>query len=73
MKSLTKAICAAYNKKKNWKKEIYTFMLIYRVIPHTTIGFPSSELLFNCKIRTKLPQVTMVLDKSKDEEVKQSD
>ena len=73
MKPLTKAICSAYTEKKNWKKEIYTFLLNYRATPHTTTGFPPSELLFNRKIRTKLPQVTMVSDQSKDEKVRKAD
>ena len=45
----------------------------YRATPHTTTGFPPSELLFNRKIRTKLPQVTMVSDQSKDEKVRKAD
>ena len=37
---------------KDWKKELYTFLLNFRTTPHTTTGFPPSELLFNCLIRT---------------------
>ena len=60
-----KAVHAAHTEKKNWKKEIYSFLLNYRATPHTTTAFPPSELLFNRKIRTKLPQVVMVSDKPK--------
>ena len=60
MKPLTKSIRAACTEKKNWKREIYTFLLNYRATPHTTTGFLPSELLFNCKIRTKLPQVVNI-------------
>ena len=35
MKSLTKAIRAAHVEKKNWKKELYAFLLNYRATPHT--------------------------------------
>jgi len=73
MKPLTKALRAAYTEKKNWKKEIYTFLLNYRATPHTTTGFPPSELLFNRKIRTKLPQVAIVTDNLKDNMVRQTD
>ena len=54
MKPLTKAVRAAHTEKKNWKKELYKFLLNCRATPHTTTGFPPSELLFNRKIRTKL-------------------
>jgi len=69
MKPLTKAVRAAYTEKKNWKREMYTFLLNYRATPHTTMGFPPSELLFNCKVRTKLPQVVTISDTAKDQEV----
>ena len=68
-----KAVHAAHTEKKNWKKEIYSFLLNYRATPHTTTAFPPSELLFNRKIRTKLPPVVMVSDKPKDDEVRQTD
>lgn len=73
MKPLTKSVRAACTEKKNWKREIYTFLLNYRATPHTTTGFPPSELLFNRKIRTKLPQVVSVSDESKDDIVRQTD
>ena len=73
MKPLTKAVRAAHTEKKNWKKELYMFLLNYRATPHTTTGFPPSELLFNRKIRTKLPQVVNISDKLKDDKVRQAD
>lgn len=73
MKPLTKAVRAAYTEKKNWKRVMYTFLLNYRATPHTTTGFPPSELLFNRKVRTKLPQVVTISDKAKDQEVRQKD
>ena len=36
-------------------------------------NFSSSELLFNRKIRTKLPQEVNISDKSKDKQVRQTD
>ena len=74
MKPLTKAVHAAHTEKKKWKKKLYMFLLNYRdTTPHTTTGFPPSELLFNRKIRTKLPQVVNISDKSKDDKVRQAD
>ena len=68
-----KSIHAACTEKKNWKRELYTFLLNYRATPHTTTGFLLSELLFNRKIRTKLPKVVNISDKSKDDMVRQTD
>ena len=67
MKPLMKSVRAAHTEKKNWKREIYTFLLNYRATPHSTTGSPPSELLFNHKIRTKLPQVVNIADKAKDD------
>ena len=49
------------------------FLLNYRATPHTTTGYPLSDLLFNHLIRTKLPQVVTVCDERKDEIVRQKD
>lgn len=73
MKPLTKTIRAARTENKDWKKELYTFLLNYRATPHKTTGFPPSELLFNRLIRTKLPQIVTVYDRKKDEIVRQKD
>ena len=73
MKPLMKAIRAACTEKKDWKKELYTFLLNYRATPHSTTGFPPSELLFNRVIRTKLPQLVTVRNKKKDATVRSKD
>ena len=73
MKLLTKTICAARTENKDWRKELFTFLLNYRATPHTTTGYPPSDLLFNRLIRTKLPQVVTVCDERKDEIVRQKD
>ena len=58
MKPLTKAIRSAHVEGKAWRKHLYKFLLNYRTIPHSTTGFAPSELLFNRKVRNKLPQLT---------------
>ena len=73
MKPLTKTVRAAHTEKKDWKKELHTFLLNYRVTPHSTTGFPPSELLFNRLIRMKLPQVISVQDSKKDAAVRLKD
>ena len=55
VKSLCKLIhtCAAEN--KDPKKELSRFLLQYRATPHLTTGRSPAEMLYNRKIRTKLP------------------
>ena len=53
MKPMTKAIRAAITEHKNWKKELYSFLLNYRATPHSTTKFSPAELLFNLKIKMK--------------------
>ena len=57
MKPLTKAICSAHVEGKMWRKHLYKFLLNYRTTPHSTTGFAPAELLFNRKVRNKLPQL----------------
>jgi len=56
-KSLNKAIHVATIERKNWKEELYNFLLNYRATPHTTTGRTPSELLFSRIIKTKVPPV----------------
>ena len=73
LKSMMKTIRAASTEKKDWKREIHTFLLNYRASPYSTTGFPPSELLFHRLIRTKLPQMVIVFDKKKDAVVRSKD
>ena len=61
MKPLTKAIRSAHAEGKPWTKHMYKFLLNYRTTPHSTTGFAPSELLFNRKVRNKLPQFNNVI------------
>ena len=53
-KTLLKAMRTAHAEQKNWKKEIYNFLQIYRATPHTATDVSPAELLMGRKIRTKL-------------------
>ena len=57
MKPLTKAVRSAHVEGKSWTKHLYKFLLNYRTTPHSTTGFAPAELLFNRKVRNKLPQL----------------
>ena len=58
MKPLTKAARSAHVEGKVWKKHLHKFLLNYRTTPHCTTGFTPAQLLFNRKVRNKLPQLT---------------
>ena len=74
MKPLTKAIRSSHAERRDWRKDLYLFLLNYRATPHSTTGFAPSELLFNRKIKTKLPQLTVSNSQSDiDSKVKRND
>ncbi|MCG7869747.1 MAG: DDE-type integrase/transposase/recombinase, partial [Candidatus Thiodiazotropha taylori] len=56
-RSVRKAVRVAQVQNKNWRTELYTFLLHYRATEHSTTGFAPAQLLYNREIRTKLPQV----------------
>ena len=61
-RTLLKRIKIAQAEGKNWRSDIYSFLLMYRSTPHSTTGVSPAELLFNRKLRTKLPQLEMYCD-----------
>ncbi|CAB4039890.1 PREDICTED: uncharacterized protein K02A2.6-like [Paramuricea clavata] len=73
MKPLVKAVKSAHHENKDWKREMFKFLLNYRATPHSTTGKSPSGLLYNRKIKTKLPQVTVENDSSLHQEVKERD
>lgn len=73
MKPLGKAVRSAHHENKDWKREIFKFLLNYRATPHATTGKSPAELLYNRPIRTKLPQVTVESKSPLHQEVKERD
>ena len=73
MKSLVKAVNAAYHENKDWKREIFKFLLNYRATSHATTGKSSAELLYNLKIQTKLPHVWLENRSPSYQELKERD
>ena len=56
MRSLLKALRIAKIEGKNWKQELQIFLRAYRTTPHSTTKIAPSELMFNRKVKTKLPE-----------------
>ena len=77
MKPLIKTIRSAHVESKTWTKHLHRFLLNYRTTPHSMTGFAPAELLFNRKIRNKLPHIpsdTLITSQSHVEaKVKEND
>ena len=73
MKPMEKAMRAVHLEKKNWRKELYRFLLNYRATPHTT-KFAPAKLLFNCEISTKFAPSNITNQSSQtDQHVREND
>ena len=64
-RTLLKAFRTANSENRDWKKEFPKFLLAYRSTPHSTTGKSPAEMLFNRKIRTKLPE--LIIDNPVDD------
>ena len=53
--SLVKRLQIAQAEKKPWRQELQKYLLSSRSTPHATTGVSPAELLFNRKLRTKMP------------------
>ena len=54
---LEKIIRSAHIEHKDWRQEVYKFLLNYRATPHAVTGIAPCQLMFGREIRTKLPQL----------------
>ncbi len=57
MRTLKNAVQACHIEKKNIKHELYRFLRNYKATPHSTTELSPFEIMFNRKMKTKLPQV----------------
>lgn len=70
-RSILKRLKIAQIEKQNWKEVLLEYLLMYRSSPHATTGVSPAELLFNRKIKTKLPELCS--ETLLDEEVRERD
>ena len=59
MKPLQKAIKTAVAAGLNYEVEIQKFLINFRNTPHRALGLSPSEIVFNRKLKTKLPQFSV--------------
>ena len=57
VKVMCKMLHTAVAEGKEPKEELYKYLLHYRATPHSTTGKSPAEMLFNRRVKTKLPQV----------------
>ena len=70
-RTLLKALKIANVEGKDWKSEMYKFLLAYRSTPHTSTGATPSNLMLKRELRTKLPELRV--DDDRYESVKDKD
>lgn len=68
--SLLKRIKIAYAENKDYKQEIYKYMLSYRASVHPATGKSPAEMLYGRTIRTKIPHISNSIE---DIEARDSD
>ena len=56
-RSLLKTTKIAEIEKKDWRKELESFLLMQRTTPHGTTGVSPAELMFRKKLRTRIPGI----------------
>lgn len=56
VRTVKKSIKAALSEDKNWKQEMYKFLLSYRATPHSSTNLPPAKILFGRNLKTKLPE-----------------
>ena len=56
--SLLKRLQIAHSEKKNWKRDINTYLKAYRSPSHPMTRVSPAELLFGRRMRTKLPKLS---------------
>lgn len=70
-RSILKALRICHSQKRDWREELLKYLLMYRSSPHSTLLKSPAELMFNRKMRDKLPCLEPV--HHQDEELRDLD
>jgi len=73
MRTIKKSIKAAHAEHKNWRQEMFKFLLAYRSTPHSSTGKAPAEVLFGRNLKTKLPEPPLQAKAETDATIQQSD
>ena len=57
--TLEKVIRISNAEGKNWRSDLFVFLMNYRNTPHCSTGVPPATLMMNRHIRTKIPQLDL--------------
>ena len=71
VKILVKLVHTALVEKRDPRKMVSSYLMAYRATPHKVTGRSPAELLFNRKIRTKLPGLRVQQEGDMDKEVRE--
>lgn len=66
-RTLLKTIRISVAMGREWKKDLYNFLLAYRNTPHSITGIPPAVLMFGRTLRDKLPETSSLLNSGKVE------
>nr|XP_023024982.1 uncharacterized protein LOC111513053 [Leptinotarsa decemlineata] len=72
-KSLLKRLQMSYNTRRDYESEIRKFIMMHNVTPHGTTGKSPLELIFNRRIRDKIPSVIDLVGEEIDQEAQDND
>ncbi|GAB1602673.1 hypothetical protein Ahia01_000547000, partial [Argonauta hians] len=73
MRTIKKSIKAAQAEHKNWRQEMFKFLLAYRTTPHSSTGKAPAEVLFGRNLKTKLPEPPLQVNAEIDATIRQND
>ena len=65
MRTIEKSVRISHSQGRNWKTELYRFLLDYRTTPHATTVIAPADLLFNRQIRNRLPGSNAMIPEEK--------
>lgn len=72
-KDILKRLRISQLEKKDWKEELFEYMIMYNSTPHTTTGKTPAELFFRRQFRDKIPGAADIEHKIEDSEVRDRD
>ncbi|XP_055604888.1 uncharacterized protein K02A2.6-like [Uranotaenia lowii] len=72
-RSLLKRLQISHAMGRNWKEDLYDYLMMYYTTPHSVTGKTPTELCFGRTIRSKIPSLTDVSYQPTDDDVREAD